>query len=186
MRRVTGAAPQSVPCTALNGMASCTCACTARAGYGRHSPLKAGPSAPPANRRPGRTRASKAGRITSPPPGSKLSDRGDTAPRSPSAARSGVRQRRIDRMAAFGQCHAEGAESSAAAVRGSGLENDPAGDAAGGLRAVRLGCLRERVHRADLGVQVPLVDQAGEFDQLSAAELLDEEDRPDVVPAGGW
>jgi hypothetical protein len=40
----------------------------------------------------------------------------------------------------------------------SGLEDDPAGDAAGGLRAVRLGCLRERIHRADLGAQVPLVD----------------------------
>ena len=43
---------------------------------------------------------------------------------------------------------------------GSGLEDDPAGDAAGGLRAVRLGCLRERVHRADLRAQVPLVDGA--------------------------
>src|SRR5215510_3911800 len=60
------------------------------------------------------------------------------------------------------------------AARGSGLEDDPAGDAAGGLRAVRLGGLRERVHRADLGAQVPLVDQAGELGQLSAAGFLDE------------
>src|SRR5229473_8707527 len=72
------------------------------------------------------------------------------------------------------------------AARGSGLEDDPAGDAAGGLRAVRLGCSRERVYRADLGAEVPLVDQAGEFGQLSAAGLLDEDDLPDVVPAGGW
>jgi len=41
---------------------------------------------------------------------------------------------------------------------GSGLEDDPAGDAASGLRAERLGCPRERIHRPDLGAQVPLVD----------------------------
>jgi hypothetical protein len=61
------------------------------------------------------------------------------------------------------------------AARGSGLENDPAGDAAGGLRGERLGCFRERVDRAELGAQVPVVDQAGEFDQLSAVGLLDED-----------
>src|SRR5260370_450225 len=72
------------------------------------------------------------------------------------------------------------------AARGSGLEDDPAGDAAGGFRAVCRGCVRERVYRADLGAEVPLVDQAGEFGQLSAAGLLDEDDLPDVVPAGGW
>jgi hypothetical protein len=33
---------------------------------------------------------------------------------------------------------------------------------------------------------VPLVDQAGEFDQLSAVGLLDEDDLTDVVPAGRW
>jgi len=44
-----------------------------------------------------------------------------------------------------------------------GLEDDPAGDAAGGLHAVRLDRLRERIHRADLRTQVPLVDQAGEL-----------------------
>jgi len=67
----------------------------------------------------------------------------------------------------------------------SRLEDDPAGDAASGFRAVCLGCFGERVHRADLGAQVPLVDQAGEFGQLSAAGLLDEDDLTDVVPAGG-
>ena len=34
-------------------------------------------------------------------------------------------------------------------------------------------------------MQLPLVDQAGEFGQLSAVGLLDEEDRPDVVPVSG-
>src|SRR5260370_23768506 len=63
---------------------------------------------------------------------------------------------------------------------GSGLEDDSAGDAAGGLRAVRLGCLGERIHPADLGAQVALVDHAGELRQLSAGGLLDEEDRPDA------
>jgi hypothetical protein len=73
------------------------------------------------------------------------------------------------------------------AARRSGLEDDSAGDAAGGLRAERLSCLCERIHRADLGAQMPLVDQAGELDQLRAAGLLDEvddDDLPDVVPAG--
>ena len=41
---------------------------------------------------------------------------------------------------------------------GSGLEDDPAGDAASGLRAERLGCLCERIHRPDLGAQVSFVD----------------------------
>ena len=72
------------------------------------------------------------------------------------------------------------------AARGSGLEDDPAGEAAGGLRGERLGCFRERVYRADLGPQVPLVDQSGEFDQLSAVGLLDEDHLTDVVPAGRW
>jgi hypothetical protein len=40
-------------------------------------------------------------------------------------------------------------------------------------------------YTADLGAQVPLVDQAGEFDQLSEVGLLDEDDLMDVVPAGG-
>src|SRR5260370_8728332 len=71
------------------------------------------------------------------------------------------------------------------AARGSGLEDDPAGDAAGGFRAVCLGCLRERVYRADLGAEGPLVDQPGAFGQLSAAGLLDHDHLPDVVPAGG-
>jgi hypothetical protein len=70
------------------------------------------------------------------------------------------------------------------AARGSGLEDDPAGDAAGGLRGERLSCFGKRVHRADLGAQVSLVDQAGEFDQLSAVGLLDEDHLADVVPAG--
>jgi hypothetical protein len=44
------------------------------------------------------------------------------------------------------------------ATGGSGLEDDPAGDAAGGFRTVGLGCLRERIYRADLRAQVSLVD----------------------------
>ena len=68
MRRVIGAVLESVRCTALTGVVGCTCAGTARAGYGRHCPLKAGPSGPPANRRPERTRAGKACQIASPPP----------------------------------------------------------------------------------------------------------------------
>ena len=52
---------------------------------------------------------------------------------------------------------------------GSGLEDHPAGDAAGGLGAVRLDGLGERIHPADLGAQVALVDQAGELGQLSLA-----------------
>ena len=52
---------------------------------------------------------------------------------------------------------------------GSRPDDDPAGDPARRLRAEGLGCLRERVHRADLGTQLPLVDQAGELGQLSTA-----------------
>ena len=68
MRRVIGAGPRSVRYTARTEMASCTCAGTARASYGRHSPLKAGSSGPPANRRSGRTQSRKTCRIMSPPP----------------------------------------------------------------------------------------------------------------------
>src|SRR6185437_12885448 len=66
----------------------------------------------------------------------------------------------------------------------SGLEDGPPGDAARGLRGVRLDRLRERIHRADLRAQVALVDQAGELGQLRAVGLLDEHDRADVVPGG--
>ena len=41
---------------------------------------------------------------------------------------------------------------------------------------------RERVHRADLGAEMTLVDQPGELGQLGAAGLLDEDDGRDVVP----
>src|SRR5262249_13090409 len=68
---------------------------------------------------------------------------------------------------------------------GSGLEDHPAGDASSRLGAVRLDGLGERVHAADLGAQVALVDQAGELSQLNLLGLLDEEDLPDVVPVGG-
>ena len=62
---------------------------------------------------------------------------------------------------------------------GSGLEDDPAGDSVGGLRAERLGCRRERRHRAGLGAQVPLIGQSAELGQLSVAGLLVEDDPPE-------
>jgi len=65
------------------------------------------------------------------------------------------------RAATFG--HSLGPVHNRAVEVGSGLEDDPAGDAAGGFHAVRPDRLRERVHRADLRTQVPLVDEAGEL-----------------------
>jgi len=53
----------------------------------------------------------------------------------------------------------------------SGLQDDPAGNAASRLRTVRLDCLSERINRADLRAQVPLVDQARQFGQLNADSL---------------
>jgi hypothetical protein len=61
---VIGAGLRSLLCTARTGVASCTCAGTARTSYGRRSPRKAGPSGPLASRRsprkPANTQARRA------------------------------------------------------------------------------------------------------------------------------
>ena len=69
----------------------------------------------------------------------------------------------------------------------SGLDDDPARDAAGRLCPESLGRFGERVGRTDLGAQVSFVDEAGQLNQLGPVGLLDEVHEAHVldgVPAG--
>src|SRR5262245_267039 len=72
-----------------------------------------------------------------------------------------------------------------AALDRSGLEDDLPRDAPRRLGHEGLPGVGERVHRTDLRPELTGVDQAGELQELGAAGLADEVERPDVVAVAG-